>query len=373
MSLAPSGISPNAASLPLLAYQPTTEFVLPSPRIIDFGRPEQASRWDEFVRAHPRGYATDLSGWRLLYRELFGLRAASFAVMDGGAIVGVASAYFIASPFFGRLLVTSPYFGYGGLVADDPAVRAALIRAMQQTGIARRAHFIEWRLSAPLAPPYRQHNHFREFRLALDADADTIFKNTLRSNVRQNIRKARRHPLEFRLSRDPNHAWKLVSRTIRDLGTPYHSRHFFELLLKYFPDDVSFSEVHHQGRVVAAGVLLQFQNTLLTPYIGSLANMRHTNANYKQYWGIIQHCIHRGITRFELGRSPKGSTHEHFKLKWGAEPIDVAYSVKTISGRRRYRTVTEASALERRATRVWAKLPLSLTRTLGHYLYRYLP
>ncbi len=341
-------------------------------RTIDFAQPEQARDWDEYVRAHPDAHPTDLSGWRLLYRELYGLRDASFAAMDGSRICGIASAYLIPSPFFGRMLVTSPYFGYGGLHTDSPETAAPLVEAMERRGSELKVDFLEWRRTDALPEPYTPHQDFREFRLPLDDDPETTFTKRLKSNARQNVRKSRSQGLSFSVTSDPNGAWKLISQTIRDLGTPYHKRRFFELLVKYFPDEIRFSEVHHQDRLVAAGVLLRFRDMLLTPYIGSLRESRSTRANYFQYWGIVEHCIVEGLSRFELGRSPIGSTHEKFKLKWGAEPLPVTYSVRTM-GSRPYRNVTAASRLERTATEIWKYLPLPLTRRVGHLVFRHLP
>jgi hypothetical protein len=119
--------------------------------------------------------------------------------------------------------------------------------------------------------------------------------------------------------------------------------------------------------------MLRHGKRLSTPYIGSLVGCRHTRANYCQYWGIVRHCLETGVRCFDLGRSPKGSTHQRFKEKWGAVPVEVHYSHRAYSSRRAYRSVAEASRLELLVSGLWKKTPLFVTRRAGPLVARYIP
>ena len=121
------------------------------------------------------------------------------------------------------------------------------------------------------------------------------------------------------------------------------------------------------------GIVIRYKETISTPYIGSLAQYRPLRPNYLQYWKLIEHCADQGIGCFEMGRSPRGSTHARFKNKWGCAEIPLPYSYRVIGPRGRYRTVSRPSAMQRLAVNVWRRLPLAVTTTLGPRLFRYVP
>ncbi len=340
---------------------------------LDFTCAADVDRWQQYVGTRRDSHCTDDARWRLLYHELYGFPTFNFAWQDGSGVRGVVSVYLIASPFFGRLLVTSPFFGYGGLYADDGDVRDALLQRIEQVAVEQRADFIELRLTEALPPPYTANADFEEFDLDLDRTSEDCWKQ-LSSNVRQNIRKSRRHPLRFGLSPDPDPSYTLVSRTVRDLGTPFHGPRYFRLVRKYFPREAWFAQVHHNDTLVASGLVLCTERSLLTPYIGSLKASRSSAANYCQYWGLIEHALQQGIPRFELGRSPRDSTHAQFKTKWGARAVPVYYNYRQLQKGKEYKyTPSDPPRLFVLASAIWKRLPLPITRLVGHRFARYIP
>jgi predicted N-acyltransferase len=191
--------------------------------------------------------------------------------------------------------------------------------------------------------------------------------------VRQNVRRSHKYDLEFRLSSDHGPCYDLLRRTLRAHGTPFHGRRFFRLLQLHLGERIRFSEVRHDDRVVAAGVVVRFKKTIITPYIGSLHASRAMRTNYCQYWGLVEHCIEEGITRFEMGRSPRETTHSRFKLKWGCREVPIYYNYRMVSPAKPYRSVSRPTATQRMATEVWKRLPLAATTAIGPRLFRYIP
>ena len=84
-------------------------------------------RWQQYVLAHPDTHYSDLGEWRRIFAELYGIRSVNLACVENDETLGVASLYRIQSPFFGRLLITCPFFGYGGLYAEDDSVKLLLL------------------------------------------------------------------------------------------------------------------------------------------------------------------------------------------------------------------------------------------------------
>jgi FemAB-related protein (PEP-CTERM system-associated) len=330
-------------------------------------------RWQEYVAARPDSHCSDLAEWRLLFRELYGFENHSWLCSEDGRIAGALSLYHIRSPFLGRMLVSCPFFGYGGFYWETDSAREALLERAERTARRLRVDYLELRLLQQLPPPFQANTDFAEYRLELGATPEETWSQALASNVRQNIRKARKTDLEFRLSADHASCYDLLRRTLRAHGTPFHGERFFLLLKKQLERHLRFSEVWQGEQLVAAGVVLAHQRTMITPYIGSLAGSRALRANYLQYWGLIEHGSRVGVRCFDMGRSPRGSTHARFKAKWGCNEVQAFYNYRMIDARKEYRSVSQPSATQRLATRIWRRLPLAVTTALGPRLFRYIP
>lgn len=340
---------------------------------VDFDNPDDFDRWQAYLASRTDTHCTDSGRWRLLFQELYGLRNYSYVFIESGAVKGLVSLYHFRSPFMGNFLVTSPFFGYGGLYANDDDIRDALLAKVREEATALGVDYVELRLRATLPPPFKAADDYLESDLDLSETRELIWTKQLSSNVRQNIRRARKSDLELRMSSDHRPCHRMLRRTLRALGTPFHGETMFELLLEHFADETSFSEVWHQGELVASGVVMNFDDSIITPYIGSLKHLGRLRANYYQYWGIIEYCLEHGVPRFELGRSPKGSTHIRFKRKWGAKDVEVSYNYLVVNPRKSYRNVPTLPPAYRLATETWKRLPLTVTSLLGPRLARYVP
>ena len=162
---------------------------------LDFHNPADFQRWQDYIISRPDTHCSDVAEWRLLLHELYGIRSYGFACLEHERVVGVACVSLIASPFFGRLLVSSPFFGYGGLYADSRAIQDRLLKEVEHTAQELDVDFIELRLRQALPRPYTTHTGFQEFDLELRPPAENVWQEQLSSNVRQNIRKSRRSPI----------------------------------------------------------------------------------------------------------------------------------------------------------------------------------
>ena len=340
---------------------------------VDFDNPNDFARWQTYIASRDDTHCTDLGQWRPFYRELYGIPNYSYVFVSGGDVKGAVSLYHFRSPFMGKFLVSSPFFGYGGFYADDEDVRDALLAQVRDTASALGVDYIELRLLTELPPPFEASNDLLESQVDLLETSELVWSKQLSSNVRQNIRRARKSDLEFRMSSDHRPCDRLLRRTLPALGTPFHGEPMLALLRKYFAEETSFSEVWYRGELMAAGVVMSFGDSVITPFIGSLKQHGQLRANYCQYWGIIEHCLEHGVPRFELGRSPKGSTHIQFKRKWGAEDVNVCYNHLLINPRKSYRSVPTLPPAYRLATEAWKRLPLPVTSLLGPRLARYVP
>jgi FemAB-related protein (PEP-CTERM system-associated) len=337
---------------------------------VDFSDGNQAEAWDRYILAHPEAQYTDRAAWRGVFRTLYGFRDYSWLYMHAGVIRGALSVYYIRSPFLGCQLVSSPFFGTGGLCTSDPEAEQALMSELFETAEKLKVDLVELRLRRPVDGAEGCDTAFCEFDLPIEATEESLWDDRLSSNVRQNLRKAMKLDLSTALTSNPIPAYEVVSHAIRDLGTPFHARRFFETVAEALGPDAMFSEVREGDAVVAAGLVIRFRDTLSTPYIGSVRSRGHTRANYLQYWELLRHGIETNARRLEFGRSPRGSTHEQFKRKWGATPVSVYHSYWLRSGVR-YRSLADPPRLFRIAADLYRHTPLFFARRFGHWMARY--
>jgi len=347
----------------------TTGNIIP----IDFGNRADRDLWNDFIHSHDHTHCTDQAEWRLFFSELYGIRNYAYTFRQGSVVRGAVSLSHIRSPFMGTMLVTSPFFGYGGLYFDNEDIRDALLHRIESVARTLRVDFIEIRLPERLPAPYQANTDFAEYDLHLRDSPDDVWENQLSSNVRQNIRKSLKNDLRFSITSDYRPCYELLARTLRHHGTPFHGRPFFRLLQRHFGHDVSFSEVRHRRTLVAGGIIIRFRDGIITPYIGSLKDYRHRGSNYCQYWGIIGHCLEEKIRRFEFGRSPRGSTHVQFKKKWGAAERQMIYNYRLFNPTATYGSVSRPARIFRLATVLWRHLPLCITKGMGPRLFRHIP
>ena len=86
-------------------------------------------QWDPYVTGHPDGSLYHLCRWDRVLPRVTGHRLMRLAAVDRGQVKGVLPLVFMRSLLFGRMLVSMPYFNYGGILADDPPVAADLYEA----------------------------------------------------------------------------------------------------------------------------------------------------------------------------------------------------------------------------------------------------
>ncbi len=340
---------------------------------INFEVVEDYERWQHFIYARSDTHCSDLAQWRLIFKELYGFENYSYGYIENNDLVGAFSLYHISSPFLGNMLVTPPFFGRGGFYADTDKVRTILLKKIHEIASELNVDYVELRLVKQLPHPYRCNTDFLEFDLQLSGSPDDVKQRSLSSNVKQNISKSQKNNLQTVFSSDYLSCYKILSRTLRDLGTPFHGKRFFKTLTKYMKENTLFSEVLLNGKVVASGIVIRFKDSIITPYIGNLKEFRNSGSNYCQYWGIIQYCLKNSIKRFEFGRSPKNTTHVRFKEKWGTSRIQVYYNYYLINPKKKYKTVSHPSPLFLVAAMIWKKLPLFFTKIVGPLIFRYIP
>ena len=156
---------------------------------------------------------------------------------------------------------------------------------------------------------------------------------------------------------------------MRDLGTPVYAKCFFRNILEAFPSTSNILGVHHQGKMIAAGIACWFRDTLEIPWASSISDYKALCPNNMLYWEAIKFAIKKGLSRFDFGRSTLHEGTYNFKKQWGTRPVQL-YWQYLLDGRKQIPDLSPSNPKYQTAIRVWQHLPVSVTKVLGPILVR---
>lgn len=299
-------------------------------------RPDDAAAWDAFVRAQPGADYCHLHSWSRVIEEVYRHRPYYLAAVDtapggdkGGAIRGILP-LFRFTPLLRRpKLVSIPFFDQAGLLAEDRQTEFLLFHAalclmreqgcsgleLRQTALSR---FADAHCPAGLGSRVSTLKVSLKIRLAENPEA---MLRGFKAKLRSQIDKGRKNGLQAQVGKEEllEPFYRVFSRNMRDLGSPVHSRGFFEAIFKYFHDDAFICLVTFQARPVAAGFMFRFKDEIKNPWASSLREYRRLNTNMLLYWEMIRFACEQGMQRFDMGRSSHGASTYRFKKQWGPE------------------------------------------------------
>lgn len=356
---------------PVAAAAPPAADIRPGRVIVSTAASD--AEWDAYVRAHPDGTVDHLWGWRSVIARALGHEGEYLEARRDGALVGVLPLVLVRSRVFGRSVISMPFLNYGGVLADDATVAAALFDAA--TDIARRfgASHVEFRHRTRIRPDLPCRQHKLAMQRPLPPTSEELWAAVDRK-VRNQVRKAQKSGLEVRSGAHElvDEFYGVFARNMRDLGTPVYPRTLFRETLDAFADAARVYVIRHGSTCIAGGVVLRFEDTVVNPWASSLREFRPLCANMLLYWSMLEDAVRGGATSFDFGRSsPGGGTHQ-FKLQWGAveQPLCWEYVLLT---RREAPDQGPSSGRFDAAIAVWRRLPVGLANVLGPLVARHLP
>ena len=88
------------------------------------------------------------------------------------------------------------------------------------------------------------------------------------------------------------------------------------------------------------------------------------------YWNVLTFAAEQGYEFLDFGRSSHGSGTYEFKLQWGAVPSNLCWGY-WLNHRASVPSTREHGMQV--ASRMWQRLPLSVTNVLGPTLVKHIP
>ena len=330
---------------------------------------DRESDWQHFVEASNQASLAHALGWRNVVEKTYHHVPFYLMATDGPEIAGILPLFLIRSPFFGRLLATAPYLSYGGRLADDQKAAQALVQAAQEVAKEQGAKYVEIRGLQQVGHGLDLKNKYCTLVLPLTFPAETLWAQ-FEARARKAIRKA----LRFGLSVVRGHHLvgrfaEVLSRHMRDLGTPFHRGIFYRNIVAELPDQVEILMVQQNGEDLGGLLLTTSKDTISPVYGGVLTRYRGVSAMSLLIWETIRYGCEKGFARVDFGRSRWGSGTFLFKRQWAARPVPLFYEYYLSHGVKmpdvdptnpRYRLVVSA----------WKHLPVCLAKAIGPLIIR---
>ncbi|MBB5986456.1 FemAB family XrtA/PEP-CTERM system-associated protein [Sphingobium lignivorans] len=289
-----------------------------------------------------------------------------------GTPAGILPLNLIHSPLFGRALVSSGFAVDGGILADDPAVAAALADAAVRLAARRVCPTVELRGGPSPGPGWHTSaKAYLGFVRPLAADDQAELEAIPRKH-RAEVRKGLANDLDIRFGRDAafrDPFYALYCRSVHNLGTPVFPRAMFDEVLDAFGEDAEIVLVSGQGQPLSAVLALYHGDRIMPYWQGADRDARLARANEVAYFALMRRGRERGCAQFDFGRSKVGTGTAAYKKNWGFEGVPLAYHIHAAPGHEA-RDINPLSPQYRRKVALWKALPPAIADRLGPLIAR---
>jgi FemAB-related protein (PEP-CTERM system-associated) len=222
----------------------------------------------------------------------------------------------------------------------------------------------------------------RKVRMVLGLpDSAAALMQSYPPKLRSQVRKAEKNGLTSEVAGGGDAIgafYDVYSRNMRRLGSPPHSRAWFEAIQRHYSaaGDMFIVLVRHEGKTIGAGWVLLCGDKAVIPWASTLADYNALAPNMLLYWTIQSQLCERGVRQFDFGRSTFGEGTYKFKKQWGALPVPLDWREWDAQGAAAVTAPVvgggAASRLRPLVEATWQRLPLALTNSLGPRLRRFI-
>ncbi|HFQ80970.1 MAG TPA: FemAB family PEP-CTERM system-associated protein [Desulfobacterales bacterium] len=341
-------------------------------------RPTDQQQWDSFVRARAEASPYHLFAWGKAINEAYGHKLHYLIARKNKEIVGVLPLVNLNFPFLVNNLTALPFCDVGNCLCDDEEIQNSLIAEALKIGDRLKTKRITLRgeIKGSL-------NHNRNFAIEDNAKvrmlltlppSSEILLKSFKSKLRSQIRKAEKNGVIFRWAGaegvEPFYA--VFCRNMRDLGSPVHSRQWFQAVMRNYGPNARIGLTEFEGKCIGAGLILSTSEQTAIPWASTLRQYNRQAPNMLLYWNCLKFAADNGKKLFDFGRSTEDEGTFRFKKQWGAAPAPLLwYSSPPNPRQSPGKSRTEPTRRET-AAEIWKKLPAPIANLLGPQLRKYI-
>jgi FemAB-related protein (PEP-CTERM system-associated) len=334
---------------------------------------EEHGAWDTFVLRHPHGSSFHLTAWKKAIESVFDYKPFYLLAADSGVIQAVLPLFLIDNFIMGKVLMSSPFAVYGGVlsVSDEAreALRDSVIRLSKDLGV----QYVELRNAYPEQRlGFSPVNRYVTFTQQVEPRDGEQLLAALPKKTRNMVRKASKNAYSVRSAQQLETFQDMLARSYQRLGTPCFPSRWFCALSESFGDLADVREVMLNGVVVAVSMNFFFRDQMHTFYAASDPEYLNYAPNNYLYFDHLLWAGNNGYRIFDFGRSKLDTGTFEFKKHWATEMRELPYEI-LLAARKDLPNFTPKNEKFSLAIRTWQKLPLPVTRLLGPRLIRLFP
>ncbi len=324
--------------------------------------------WDEYVDGHNDATPYHRFAWLLSIEQAYQHQNVSLLAFNDDKLVGVLPCIKMQKPFSKVSYCALPFCDLGFGVAND----ASILQALQSEAIAllqsEGGNSFDYRDSVNASPDEELAGKKVRMVLPLLGGSEALMAG-FKSKLRSQIRKAEKNGLTSVIANNQTQIddfYQIFAINMRKLGSPVHSKKWFECLFNHYAQHIILSVVYSDKVPVGAGIVLRTANKAAIPWASTVAEHNKLAPNMMLYWSLLEHVSDLGCTEFDFGRSTYDEGTYKFKRQWGAEPVPLVWSnlVKNNSPMAE-ESDNNVSKIRTLVEKIWTKLPLGVTTLLG--------
>lgn len=340
--------------------------------------------WDNYVLNHPQGIAYQLFAWKEAVEKAYGFEGTYLIAQNENQIYGIFPLIQVNLPLLNGNLVSLPYCDAGGPLADSPDIEQELI--LKALSVSQDAGINNLTIRsidkfADIDPDLTINKEKVRMLLELPESSDELLAS-LKAKVRSQVKKPIRDGLTTQIGGVEllDEFYTLFSENMRDLGSPVHSKKWFQAILESFGENSRLFVVKMPDQTPAAGgILLCHPNTISVPWASSLRRFNRSNPNMLLYWGFLQYASDNGFKYFDFGRSTPNEGTYRFKKQWGAKPKPLHWSDFKVNIIKNSALSPQQKAghqghgtLKKLAESIIIKMPIPVSQTFGALTRKYI-
>ena len=342
--------------------------------IVRIAKSQDSRKIDEYVEKNASATLYHSYIWRDVIKKSFGHDFYYYICeKDDGAIGGILPLVHMKSSIFGNLMVSMPFFNYGGVCADSDLHRNLLLEEAIKIAKNLGASHIEFRQVHPLNNGFPVKTAKVSMRLDLPDSVEKMWES-FPSKLRSQIRRSEKADLTTRVGRfdELDSFYKVFSINMRDLGTPVYPMNFFKNILDHFPKNTWICSVYLGKIPIASGFLAAGKKMLEIPWASSVRKYNKLSPNMLLYWTSLSFACRQGFSVFDFGRSTAGGSTYKFKEQWGAKPVQLHWHY-WLRDEGEMPDITTRNPKYHLAIEIWKRIPVPLTRLLGPPIIKNIP
>lgn len=337
------------------------------------------SLWDAYVIANPTVSPYSKYAWRVAVARAYGFHAFYLLAERDRDIIGILPLIHLRVPCGFSTLVSLPYCDVGGIYAEDEEVEILLLQGAMQLCDQIRAGNLLIRGDREFYP-YEFTKAYAcssecgkvSMRLALPMTVEILW-NSFKSKLRSQVVKAEKNGLGFKWGNQSNldTFYNVYSENMRDLGSPVHSKKWFDSVLAGYGEDAKIGVINIGEKVIGCGFIICGSGAVVLPWASTLREYNRLSPNMLLYWNFLKFAIERGYKEFDFGRSTPGEGTYKFKKQWGAdEHLLYVHSFQKNSKKLKF----NASIIcgKKQLASIWSKFPLPVANMIGPILRKYI-